>query len=70
MSQIYIEENQAFQFDFSAAMWASDKLHELYSKNGVGILSDVDFVAETKDTILLVEYKNANISRAVHPEQW
>ncbi len=70
MSQIYTEENQAFQFDFSAAMWASDKLHELYSKNGVGILSDVDFIAETKDSILLVEYKNANIPNAAHPEQF
>lgn len=68
MSQIYQDENRQFQFDFSAALWATDKLHDRYSQNQAGILSDVDFIAETADSILLVEYKNANISEAVHPE--
>lgn len=68
MSQIYQDENHQFQFDFSSALWATDKLHDIYSKNKVGILSDVDFVVETEDSILLIEYKNADIPGAVHPE--
>lgn len=68
MSQIYQDENRAFQFDFSAALWASDELHDIYSKSNVGILSDVDFIAETEDSVILIEYKNADISGAAHPE--
>ena len=68
MSQIFQDENRCFQFDFSSALWATDKLHDIYSRNKVGILSDVDFIAETKDSLLLVEYKNASIAQAVHPE--
>lgn len=68
MSQIYQDENRQFQFDFSSALWATDKLHDIYSRNRVGILSDVDFIAETEDSLLLVEYKNAKLPDAVHPE--
>ena len=68
MTQIYQDENQQFQFDFSSALWAINKLHDIYSQNKVGILSDVDFIVETDDSILLIEYKNADISKAVHPE--
>lgn len=68
MSQIFQDENRCFQFDFSGALWATDQLHDIYSRNKVGILSDVDFIAETEDSLLLVEYKNANIAGAVHPE--
>lgn len=70
MTRIYREENQNCQFDFSKAVWASDELHEIYHKNGIGILSDADFIAETESYILLVEYKNANISNAVMPEKF
>ncbi len=68
MSQVYLDENRTFQFDFSAALWASDKLHDIYRENGVGILSDVDFIAETESSMILVEYKNADIPGASHPE--
>lgn len=70
MSEIYRDENQAYQFDFSAALWASDALHDTYSKTGLGILSDVDFIVETEDCVILIEYKNANISNATHPEKF
>ena len=59
MSQIYQDENRQYQFDFSSALWATDHLHGIYSQNKVGILSDVDFIAETEDSVLLIEYKNA-----------
>ena len=68
MIQIYQDENRKFQFDFTSALWATDQLHDIYSKNKAGILSDVDFIAETEDYILLVEYKNADITGAIHPE--
>lgn len=68
MSQIYQDENRWFQFDFSSALWATDKFHDIYSHNRLGILSDVDFIAETEDSILLVEYKNCNVPGAAHPE--
>lgn len=68
MTWIYRDENQQFQFDFSSALWATNKLHDIYSQSKVGILSDVDFIVETDDSILLIEYKNADISEAVHPE--
>lgn len=68
MNQIYQDENQQFQFDFSSALWATDELHAIYRKNNANILSDVDFIAETEENMLLVEYKNAKIPGAVHPE--
>ena len=70
MNQIYHDENRQFQFDFSSALWATDELHNTYSKNKAGILSDVDFVAETEDNVLLVEYKNAKVPGAAHPESF
>ena len=68
MTRIYQDENRKFQFDFSAALWATDRLHDIYAQNKVGILSDVDFIAETEHSILLIEYKNADNAGAVHPE--
>lgn len=68
MSQIYQDENRQFQFDFSSALWATDGLHDIYCQSRIGILSDVDFIVETEEDILLIEYKNAKIPGAVHPE--
>lgn len=70
MSRIYREENQLYQFDFSAALWGTDAVHDVFHNNKAGILSDVDFIAETQEYILLVEYKNAAVSQAVHPEKF
>lgn len=65
--KIFEEENHIYQIDFSAALWATDQLHTVFQTNTVSLLSDVDFVAETEDEVLLVEYKNANISNASNP---
>ncbi|MCD8118648.1 MAG: hypothetical protein LUE29_04065 [Lachnospiraceae bacterium] len=70
MTQIYREENNIYEFDFSTAVWSTDRIHEIYQSNGVKLLSDVDFAVETENEILLVEYKNANIPGAVNPGQF
>lgn len=67
MNQVFIDENQAYQFDFSAALYASDQLNKIYHQCKLSILSDVDFIVETDDVIILIEYKNACIAQAVRP---
>ncbi len=67
MTQVYQEENGIYQFDFSASEWSSDQIHDFFRSNGAELLSDVDFVAETEERIILVEYKNANIPGAANP---
>ena len=68
MNQIFEEENHVYQFDFSKANWAINSLHDVFSHNIVSILSDVDFIAETDNCLILVEYKNSIIPGAVNPE--
>ncbi len=67
--RIYHEENNVYQFDFSAAVWATDQLHNIYNSKA-NLLSDVDFIAETEDNIILLEYKNASIPGASNPEKF
>ena len=67
---VFQEENNFYQFDFRAAVRATDELHDIFQNNKAGILSDVDFIAETESEIILIEYKNANIPSAVHPEEF
>lgn len=66
MCRIFIEENYVYQIDFSNAIWATNQLNTIYD-NAKTILSDVDFIVETEDTILFVEYKNSDIDNAVNP---
>ena len=68
MSQIFGDENHSCKIDFSAALWATDSIHDIFHAAGLFILRDVDFVAETENELLLVEYKNANLPQASHPE--
>lgn len=67
MSNIYTEENGIYCIDCSKAIWSTDQIHERYKAVG-NFLSDVDFIIETKDKIILVEYKNASIEGASNPE--
>ncbi|MGG1517873.1 hypothetical protein ABE504_20825 [Paenibacillus oryzisoli] len=64
--RVFIEENGQFQFDFSAALWATDQLNSQYTKIS-SVLSDVDFIAETDTEILLIEYKNTDVENAADP---
>lgn len=73
MPTVYIEENGQYALDCTAALWSTDRIHGCYQDSAhtygnIGFLCDVDFVIETEKNILLVEYKNANIPGAAHPE--
>lgn len=65
MPAILIEENRKYGIDCKNALWATDEIHNLYHSCGMSdILCDADFIVETEDSILLIEYKNANIPEA------
>lgn len=64
---ILTEENGVYCIDSGKALWETDNIHECYSKTGT-TLNDVDFVLEMDAKLLLVEYKNATIPGASHPE--
>ena len=66
VSQIFSDENHSCEIDFSSAFWATDQLYDIFHNAGLTIWHDVDFVAETNDELLLVEYKNSNLSKAVN----
>ena len=67
MDGVYVEENGIYQIDLRAALWSKGYLHTVYECIG-NILSDVDFIAETDNTILLIEYKNTDIENTQNPE--
>ena len=64
MPDVLIEEKKNYGIDCRKAVWASDEIHEAYHAYGLDILCDADFVLETSDSILLVEYKNSNVPEA------
>lgn len=71
MDTVYIEENGVYMLDCTAAIWSTDQIHEHYAQCVSGsFLNDVDFVIETNEYLLLVEYKSANIPGAAHPEKF
>lgn len=63
MDKVFIDENGEYGLDYSAAVWTSDQLHQIYHDAKVP-LSDADFVLEDTDAIMIVEYKNADTKRA------
>lgn len=65
-SKVLQDENGKMQFDFSNALdvFMPHELASMYSE----YLSDVDFVIEEKERLICLEYKNANIRNAAHPE--
>jgi hypothetical protein len=65
---IHKEENTIYQIDFTAAIWSTDEIHNLFHRACVAILSDVDFVAETDNNILFIEYKNAKAPGVSKPD--
>ena len=69
MAGYLYEENNVYRVNCSAALWATDKMHEHYRSTNIE-LKDVDFVIEDEDRIYLVEYKNANIRNAVKPSDF
>lgn len=67
MRKIFEEENHIYKIDFTHSIWATDELNTIFH-NGKTELSDVDFIAETEEALFFVEYKNADILGALHPE--
>ena len=67
MNQILVEENGVYGLDCSKAVWATNEIHEKYHKAGLH-LSDADFVIETEDELIMIEYKNASIPDAEKPD--
>lgn len=72
MVAIYTEENGQYTLDCSSALWSTDQIHSCYQGGKraygcIGFLKDVDFVIESSDYLILVEYKNAKIVGASNP---
>lgn len=65
MDMIFTEEHKHYQLDCSKAVWATDEVHEIYREAKVSALSDVDFIIETEEKLILVEYKNGKIKEAI-----
>ncbi|MCB2340311.1 hypothetical protein [Clostridium estertheticum] len=53
-NKILIDENKKYRFDFSNVEYVLE-IHNLISN---GMLSDVDFITETNNEVLFIEYKN------------
>lgn len=66
--RIYTDENGFYNFDFRASLNATNSLNRIFNRSVASLLSDVDFVVELEETMLLVEYKNASIPGAARPE--
>ncbi|MCM1047942.1 MAG: hypothetical protein NC433_05915 [Clostridiales bacterium] len=64
MEKIFTDENGEYRLDCSRALWATNQMHQVYHDAKVQ-LSDADFVIEDMETIMVIEYKNANIKKAV-----
>ena len=67
MEKVFTEENGKYKIDCSNALWATDELNDRYHVAKV-FLSDVDWIIETQEKIVLVEYKNANVAGAQNPD--
>ena len=67
MEMIFTEENGVYAFDCTAAVWATNRMHEDYHDAGIHI-NDTDLLIEEDADILMVEYKKANVAGAVNPD--
>ena len=63
MEKLFIDENGEYGLEYSKAVWATDQMHQIYHDAKV-LLSDADFVIEDVESVMIVEYKNANTKKA------
>ena len=68
MSRVFTEENGVYEIDCTKSVWATDQVHNSHYQAKIHVLKDADFVVETPDEILIIEYKNATISGAADPK--
>ncbi|MBZ9623255.1 hypothetical protein G9F71_010355 [Clostridium sp. FP2] len=66
IKKYYIDENEKYRFEF--ADFSVYEYHELAQETT--ILSDVDFVIDMEDKLLLVEYKNADVEGVVNTNRF
>lgn len=64
MDKILPEEKGHYAINCENALWWSGEIHSLYHECGTSLLCDADFVLETDQFLLLIEYKNANVPEA------
>ena len=67
---IFVDEHDSCQIDFTKTVWTIDNLHDIFSVVEGSLLSDVDFIAESKDKLLFIEYKNSNIKHVDKPKDF
>lgn len=70
MTNMLIEENREYGIDCSKACWKTDEIHYQYQAVRLHLLKDVDFVIETEDDLIVVEYKNSMIRGAASRESF
>lgn len=70
MGMVFTDENKSWKFDFSKAIWATDRLHDEYQNIKDSILHDVDFIVEDNKSLLLVECKNSNFYGVSKPNDF
>lgn len=63
--KILFDENKAYKFDFSNTDYVLN-IHGIAAQTTM--LSDVDFITETDNKVLFIEYKNANIPNVKNPD--
>ena len=51
MDKIFIDENGDYGLDYSNAIWASDRMHQIYHNAKVQ-LADADFLIENEESII------------------
>ena len=61
MAAIFTDENKTCKIDFSCAVWATDQLNKIFNDSlKDGVLFNVDFIAEYRNSIFFIEVKNSN----------
>lgn len=62
------DENNTACFHFSGVEWLEGDLRQIFNDAVKSTLCDVDFIAETNDNIVFVEYKNAAFHGVSKPD--
>lgn len=68
MTAIFRDENETWEIDFTAAIFARDDLNKVFSQVSGSVFSDVDFVVVDEERIIFVECKNSNFKGVINPE--
>lgn len=61
-----MRKTNSIKIDCTKAEWFTDELNEIY-KDTTSFLCDVDWIIETNDYILMIEYKNGTVYPSKKP---